>query len=312
MSAAATKDDRADGDAGRVLPSGIYGGALSCRRSKPGIWGRSFDARFLGDFWSPAIALPVNALSGWLACHAFPPHATLRSERDVGEDGVLRESRHRVRIGLDRRSRRDSEEPSLRINGAQTSFGIRSDPGNIVADGPDFPAFGSEFVGRNHHCEIGFAARAWKSRRNVRLLAVRIFDPDDEHVLSHPAFVPRHVRGDAEGKTFLAEQCIASITGTVRPDFTALRKVDDVLFVITRPGDISLSRLQGRAETVQARDYALVVFIDFFEHGRANARHDAHAGHHVWRVRKLYPNLRHSRCDRAHAERQHIHRPAIH
>src|SRR6266567_1221399 len=257
MSAAATKDDRADGDAGRVLPSGIYRRALFRWSCKAGIRVRGFRASFLGDFGSPAIALPVNALSGWLTCHAFPPHATLRSERDVGEDGVLRESRHRVRIGLDRRSRRDSEEPSLRINGAQTSFGIRSDPGNIVADGPDFPAFGSEFVGRNHHCEIGFAARAWKSRSNVRLLAVRIFDSDDEHVLGHPAFVPRHVRGDAEGKTFLAEQCIAPITGTVRPDFAALRKMDNVFFVVTRPGDVFLSRRQGCAETVQAWNDAL-------------------------------------------------------
>src|SRR5437879_5323155 len=98
MSAAATKDDCADGDSGRILPSGIYCRALFCWRSKTGVRVRGFGPGLLANFWRPAIALPVNALCRWLVGHAFPPNASFGSERDVGEDCVLGKSGHGVGI----------------------------------------------------------------------------------------------------------------------------------------------------------------------------------------------------------------------
>ena len=38
---------------------------------------------------------------------------------------------------------RDAEEAGLGIDGAQPSVGVRLDPGDVVADGPDLPALRS-------------------------------------------------------------------------------------------------------------------------------------------------------------------------
>src|SRR4030095_5352320 len=105
-----------------------------------------------------------------------------------------------------------------------------------VSHGPDLPAF--ETCGRNQHRKICFAAGAGKGCSDVSLLALRIFYADDEHMLGHPAFITGDVRSDAQRETFLAEQCVPTVAGTVRPDLANLRKMNDVLFVVARPGNI--------------------------------------------------------------------------
>ena len=44
-------------------------------------------------------------------------------------------------------------------------------------------------------------------------------------MLGQPAFVARHVRGDAQRKAFLAEQRVAAVARAVGPDFAGLRVV---------------------------------------------------------------------------------------
>src|SRR6185295_16511612 len=149
-------------------------------------------------------------------------------------------------------------------------------------------------------------------RGDVRLLAFRIFDTDDQHVFGHPALVARDVGSDAQRETLLAEQSVAAITRTVRPNLARLRKMDDVLFFVARPRHISLSGSQRSADRMHARYYTLSVLIDLRVDGPADARHDAHVHYHVRRVGKLHANLRHWRTDRAHAEREHIHRASLH
>ena len=63
---------------------------------------------------------------------------------------------------------------------------------------------------------------------------------------------------------------------------------------------------------MHAGDDALFVLVDFLEHRQADARHDAHVDNDVGRIRELDADLRHRAADRAHAERQHIHRAARH
>ena len=75
-----------------------------------------------------------------LVGHAFPPHAAVGRERDVREDGVRRERRHRVRVGLVTRAGRDAEEARLGVDGAQAPVLVRLDPRDVVADGRDLPA----------------------------------------------------------------------------------------------------------------------------------------------------------------------------
>src|SRR5205823_14579884 len=128
----------------------------------------------------------------------------------------------------------------FRIDGSQLTVWIGLDPGDVVADGPHLPAF--EAFGRDHHGEIRFSASTRESRSNVGFFAMRIFEAEDEHVLSHPSFITRNIRGDSQRETLLTKQGIAAISGAVRPDFSRLGKMDDVFLVVARPRYIALPR----------------------------------------------------------------------
>ena len=103
-------------------------------------------------------------------------------------------------------SGRHAEEARFRIDRAQPAVLVRLDPGDVIAHGPDLPAF--ETRRRNQHREIGLAAGARKRRRHIGLLALRILHAQDQHVLGHPAFVARDVRSDAQRKTFLPSSAL--------------------------------------------------------------------------------------------------------
>ena len=87
----------------------------------------------------------------------------------------------------------------------QSAVGVGLDPGDVVPERGNLPALLREFGRRDEHREVGLAAGAGKSRRHVCLLALGVFDAEDEHVFGHPAVVSRHVGGDAEGEALLAE-----------------------------------------------------------------------------------------------------------
>ena len=165
---------------------------------------------------------------------------------------------------------------------------------------------------RNHHREIGFAAGAGKRRGNIGLFARGIFHAEDQHVLGHPAFIARDVGGDAQSKTFLAEQRVAAVAGAVRPDLARLGKMNDVFFRVAGPRHVFLAGRKRRAHRVHARNHARIALINFLKYRQADARHDAHVHDDVRRIGKLHADLRHRRADRAHAERQHVHRAALH
>src|SRR5207245_98369 len=115
-----------------------------------------FCPRLFADLRSPAIALPVNAFRRRLLSHSFPPNAALWSQSYIGENGVLRERCHRIRIGLHRRAWGDAEESRFRIDRPKLPACIRSDPRNVVAHRCYLPAL--EHIWWNHHGKICLAA----------------------------------------------------------------------------------------------------------------------------------------------------------
>ena len=303
--AAAAEDERADRHALGSFPRRIDSGALRRGRGETGIGVRRFRAGLLGDLRRPAIALPVEAFGWRFVGHALPPHAAFGSQRDIGEDRVARQRIHGVRIRVARGARSHAEEAGFRVDGAQAAVGVGLDPRDVVADRPDLPAL--ESGRRNQHGEIGFSAGAGKRRGDVGLLALRVLDAHDEHVLRHPAFVTRDVRSDAQREALLAQQRVAAVAGTVGPDLARLREMNDVLFLIAGPRNIVSAVIERSAHAMHARNHALVALIDFLEHALADAGHDAHADDDIRRIRQLHADLRHRAADGAHAERQHIH-----
>ena len=208
------------------------------------------------------------------------------------------------------RARRDAEEAGLGVDRPQAVLGVGLEPGDVVAHGPDLPPL--EPRRRDQHGEVRLAAGGGERGGDVRLLALRVLDPEDEHVLGHPALVARDVRGDPQREALLAEQRVAAVARAVRPDLARLREVDDVLLLVARPGHVLLAGRERGADGVHAGHDALLALVDLREDGQADPGHDPHADDDVGRVGELHADLRHRRADRPHAERQHVHRPPAH
>src|SRR5947209_6794836 len=77
------------------------------------------------------------------------------------------------------------------------------------------------------HGQIGLARRARHGRGDIRDLALRVLDADDQHVLREPAFLACLPRSQAQGVALLAEQRVAAVAGADAPDQLFLGEVQD-------------------------------------------------------------------------------------
>ena len=106
-----TEDDRIDRHPFGVLPFGVDIGALVGRRGESGVGMGGESTRLRG----PVLPGPIDQMARW-GREAFPPHAVLVRQSDVGEDRVFRQRVHRVWVGLPGGTRRDAEEPGLGVD----------------------------------------------------------------------------------------------------------------------------------------------------------------------------------------------------
>ena len=130
----------------------------------------------------------------------------------------------------------------------------------------------------------------------------------------HPAFLFGDGGGDAEREAFFAEQCVAAITGAVRPDRRFVGKMNDVFVFrigFARPRDIGLAGLERRADGVQAGNERTGQ-AQLVEHRLAHARHDAHVNDHIRRVGNFNADFANGRAERSHGKRDDIHRASFH
>ncbi len=240
--------------------------------------------------------------------HALPPHVAVGRQSGVGEDAVLLERHHRVRVRVHPRAGSDAEEARLGVDRVEPAVVAELHPADVVADGLDLPA-----RDRGHeHRQVRLAACGRKRGGEVLRHALRRRQLEDQHVLGEPAVVTSHHRRDAEGEALLAEQRVAAVAGAVRPDLAGVGEVDDVLVLgVARPRHVGLTGLEGRAHRVQAR-HELAVSAEHVERGLAHARHRAHAHRDVRRVGELHADVRDVRAERAHRERHDVHRPTAH
>ena len=161
----------------------------------------------------PDIALPVDQfLAGFeLDVHAFPPDIAVGTQGAVCENGFLCAGKHRVLVGLHGGSGRDTEESVFRIDRIKSAVFAELHPGDIVADGLDFPAGNC----RNEHGKVGLSAGGRESAGNIFDFAFRIGKLEDEHVFRHPAFIARLDGSNTESKALLAEDGVSAVSGTV-------------------------------------------------------------------------------------------------
>ena len=167
--------------------------------------------------------------------------------------------------------------------------------------------------GRDEHGEVRLAARARERGADVGLLAGRVGDAHDQHVLGEPALVAGHRRRDAQREALLAEQGVAAVARAVRPDRPLLGEVDDVLHVgVARPRHVLRGLGSSGAPTVCMHGTNAPSSPSTSMHGAAHAGHDPHVHGDVGGVGDLDADLGDGRAERAHAERDHVHRAAAH
>src|SRR6267142_224092 len=97
--------------------------------------------RRLTALWTPGFATPVIGVARRRIIVAFPPNRAVGAQSDVGKNRVPFNRRHGVRVGLGAGAGCDAEEAGFRIDRPEPSIRAYAQPGNIVADGMNLPAF---------------------------------------------------------------------------------------------------------------------------------------------------------------------------
>ena len=312
--AASAENDGTNGDAGRVLPIGIDDGAIFCRGSESTVGMAGEDGFVVGVFLvgRPVFSFPVDEVFWGRFAHSLPPDVAIVGEGDVGEDTVAKDGVHRHGIAFVRGARRDAEEAGFGIDGTEFAVGAGFDPCDVIADAGDLPALVFEDFWRDEHGEVGLAAGARKSGTDVGFVAGRIFHPEDEHVLGHPALVAGHGGGDAEGEAFFPEEGIAAVSGAEAHDEAFFGEVGDVSVVgVARPRDILSAWSERTTDGVDALDVNAGLG-DLLVNGCAHAGHDAHVGHNVRAVGDFDAVLGDGGADGTHAEGDDVEGAAFH
>ncbi len=257
----------------------------------------------------PVAALPVDRVGRRRDAHPLPPDIAVVGERAVGHDRVFLDRLHRHRVRLVRGARRDAEEARLGIDRVEAAVGADLHPGDVVADALRLPARDR----RLHHRQVGLAAGRREGGGDVELLPLRTDQPQDQHVLGHPALAPGHGRGDAQREALLAEQGVAAVAGAERPDQVLVREVGDVLLLHRRagPGNVLLAGLERRTDRVQA-GHELALFAQRLDDLLADAGHDVHVADDVGAVGDLDADLGHRRAQRPHREGDDVQRATSH
>ena len=133
-------------------------------------------------------------------------------------------------------------------------------------------------------------------------------------MLCKPAFIAGKYRRDTQRKALFTEQRVSTVTRTVRPNrafFGELRNVF-VLHVGAGPNAVVLFAVVERfSDRMHTRD-PCAVRADIVEHFRADSRHDVHIAHDVCAVGDFDAVFADRRTDRSHAERNDVHRAAVH
>ncbi len=196
------------------------------------------------------------------------------------------------------RARQHSEKSRFRVHRPEPAVLARSNPRDVVAHRPGFPA--RHGGGRNEHRHVRLSARGWKRAGNVAHGTVTLLATDQEHVLCKPTFVVCAPAGQPQRHAFLAEQRVAAVPRTHRPHRVLFGKVHDEAPV----------RAQIAKRVKAAREVGRIA--DVPQRHLAHARHDAHVQHHVTAVCNLHAHLRIRRSRDSHQERDDEHRPSLH
>ena len=247
------------------------------------------------------LALPVQQAFGRGLGQALPPNGLLHGiQGHIGEDGTFMGASQGVGVALGIGAGRHAEEAGLGIDGIETSVIAHTQPGDVIAQGPDLITLLAVIRGGQHHGQVGLAAGGGERGGHILFLAVGIFNTQDQHMFSHPALVLALEGGDAQGEALLAQQHVSAVAGVDGPNGVILGELQNVALLIVQ-----------LAFAVQAADEVIGI-AQLVHDGLAHAGHDGHTDHDIDGIGDLDAHLRKAGGHRAHAERNDIHGTALH
>ena len=145
------------------------------------------------------------------------------------------------------------------------------------------------------------------------LTTFRIGKPQDNHVLSHPAFAFGDCGAEAQGQAFFPQERITAVAGAVRPDGIFIREMADIFLFHRRagPGNVLLPFFQGSSDRVETWN-KILTFVEEVNQFPADTRHDVHITDDIRTVGNLHGYLRPGRTDRPHGEGDDVQGAAFH
>ena len=219
---------------------------------------------------------------------------------NVCEDSVSHGCSKSIGIGLFVSTGSNSEETVFRVNSVESAVLANSDPSNIVTYAPYLVTLLSEEFRRNEHSEVCLTASRGECSCNILCFAVRIFNAEDKHVFSHPAFLTSEVGGNSESKALFAEKNVSAVTAVYGCDVVVFGEVADVsLFFV----DVSLCM-----ETLDE----VGVVSESIENVLTCSCHNKHVEYNVDRVCKFDTDLGEVRTNNTHGVGDNVHCSALH
>ena len=168
----------------------------------------------------------------------------------------------------------------LGVNGHHLAVGLGFDPSDVVANGGDFPAI--EAFGWHQHGEVCFAASAGERSCHVVFFSLRIGHSQDEHVFGQPTLFASHAGRDAQGQALFAQQGIAAVARTVRPNFASFWVVNDVLDGrVARPRSGVFGAIHQRCTHGVQAGHKLAIGTNHIKNRFAHAGHELLVDSHV-------------------------------
>ena len=248
----------------------------------------------------PGFARPIQSIFRRILVQAFPPYGVVvQVVSYVGEDGALTGRGQCIGVGLFVGARRHAEEAVFGVDGIQAAIFTLPHPSDVVADSPNFVTLHAIAFRRDHHSQVGLAASGRESSGHVLDFALGIFNAQNQHVFSHPAFVLALIGSDTQSKALFAQQHVSAVAGVHADDRVVFREVADIsLFFV----NIALA--------VQAF-YPVGAVAQHIPHSVAHTGHDRHIQNHVNGVGQLYANFGQRRTDGAHGVGDHVHGTAL-
>jgi len=303
LSSSATEDDSIDGNACRIVEFRGDAGAVFSKSGETAV-GMSATGRLIllvvGSV-IPLVALPVDCVCGRIVVKTFPPNGVIvEVMNNVGKDGFLLGGVESIGVRLEVSTGSNAEETVFGVTSPESAVRSGTEPSDIVAYAPYFISLFLKELGRNKHCEVGLTASRGECSANVVNFAVGIFNAEDEHMLSKPAFFSCEVGCYTESEALFAEKNVSAVTGVNGHDGIVFRELNDITIFFV---DIF--------SCVNALD-KIVAVSESFNNFFTGSGHNEHVKYDVDGVGDLEADLCEGRADNAHGVGDNIHGSADH